>query len=331
MSGRAPQDAASTPAERPGFLARLRQRLNRGDSWLTRDLGDIIRGRRIDAEILDELETRLLGADVGVEATAHILEQLRLKVARNELTDEAALLKALRGAIVAILAPCARPLRIERHKKPFVILVVGVNGSGKTTTIGKLAQRCAEESLSVLLAAGDTFRAAAIEQLGVWAERTGAELAAQQAGADPGAVMFDALQKARARGCDVVLADTAGRLHSQSHLMEELKKVRRVIERVIADAPHEVLLVLDANQGQNALAQARQFHAAVGVTGLVLTKLDGTARGGIVIAIAQQLGIPIRYIGVGESAEDFGEFDAEAFAAALVDGAGDAGGEARAP
>jgi fused signal recognition particle receptor len=331
MSGRAPQDAASTPAGRPGFLARLRQRLNRGDSWLTRDLGDIIRGRRIDAGILDELETRLLGADVGVEATARILEQLRLKVARNELTDEAALLKALRAAIVAILAPCARPLEIDRRKKPFVILVVGVNGSGKTTTIGKLARRCADESLSVLLAAGDTFRAAAIEQLGVWAERTGAELAAQQAGADPGAVMFDALKKARARGCDVVLADTAGRLHSQSHLMEELKKVRRVIERVIADAPHEVLLVLDANQGQNALAQARRFHAAVGVTGLVLTKLDGTARGGIVIAIAQQLGIPIRYIGVGEGAEDFGEFDAEAFAAALVDGAGNAGGEARAP
>ena len=331
MSGRAPQDAASTPAERPGFLARLRQRLNRGDSWLTRDLGDIIRGRRIDAEILDELETRLLGADVGVEATERILEQLRLKVARNELTDEAALLKALRAAIVAILAPCARPLNIERDKKPFVILVVGVNGSGKTTTIGKLARRCADESLSVLLAAGDTFRAAAIEQLGVWAERTGAELAAQQAGADPGAVMFDALKKAGARGCDVVLADTAGRLHSQSHLMEELKKVRRVIERVIPDAPHEVLLVLDANQGQNALAQARQFHAAVGVTGLVLTKLDGTARGGIVIAIAQQLGLPIRYVGVGEGAEDFGEFDAEAFAAALVDGAGNAGGEARAP
>ncbi len=331
MSGRAPQDAASPPAERPGFLVRLRQRLNRGDSWLTRDLGELARGRRIDAQILEELETRLLSADVGVAATARILEELRLKVARNELSDVDALLAALRGAIVAILSPCARPLTIDRSRKPFVILVVGVNGSGKTTTIGKLARRCAAESLSVLLAAGDTFRAAAIEQLGVWAERSGAELVAQQAGADPGAVIFDALQKARARGCDVVLADTAGRLHSQSHLMEELKKVRRVIERVAPDAPHEVLLVLDANQGQNALAQARQFQAAVGVTGLALTKLDGTARGGIVVAIALELGIPIRYVGVGEAAEDFGEFDAAAFATALIEGPGSTGGEARAP
>jgi fused signal recognition particle receptor len=201
-----------------------------------------------------------------------------------------------------------------------VILVVGVNGSGKTTTIGKLARRCADEGKSVLLAAGDTFRAAAVEQLKIWAERSGAAFAAQATGADPGAVVFDALQAARARGSDVMLADTAGRLHSQSHLMEELKKVKRVLQRVDPGAPHEVLLVLDANQGQNALAQARQFNEAVGVTGLVLTKLDGTARGGIVIAIAQQLQIPIRYIGVGETSEDFGEFDADAFAAALVEG-----------
>src|SRR4029077_4032591 len=219
--------------------------------------------------------------------------------------DAAALIHALRASIVAILAPCAQPLTIDVTRRPFVVLVVGVNGSGKTTTIGKLARRCAAQGASVLLAAGDTFRAAAIEQLKVWAERSGAEFAAQTPGADPGAVVFDALQAARARDCDVVLADTAGRLHSQSHLMEELKKVRRVIQRVDASAPHEVLLVLDANQGQNALAQARQFTAAVGVTGLALTKLDGTARGGIVIAIAQQLRIPIRYIGVGESAEDF--------------------------
>jgi fused signal recognition particle receptor len=201
-----------------------------------------------------------------------------------------------------------------------VILVVGVNGSGKTTTIGKLARRCAAEGHPVLLAAGDTFRAAAIEQLKVWAERTGADFAAQLPGADPGAVVFDALSAARARGSEVVLADTAGRLHSQSHLMEELKKVRRVIQRFDATAPHEVLLVLDANQGQNALVQARQFHQAIGVTGLVLTKLDGTAKGGIVIAIANELGIPIRYIGVGEAAEDFGEFDAAAFATALIEG-----------
>ena len=321
MPARAPQDSPNPP-RRSGFLARLRQRLNRGDSWLTRDLGDLVAGRRIDAAILEELETRLLSADVGVEATARILESLRLRVARNELADAAALTGALREAIEAILAPVAQPLAIDRTHKPFVILVVGVNGSGKTTTIGKLARRCADENLSVLLAAADTFRAAAIEQLEVWAERTGAEFAAQRPGADPGAVVFDALEAARARGCDVVIADTAGRLHSQSHLMEELKKVRRVIQRSDASAPHEVLLVLDANQGQNALAQARQFHAAVGVTGLVLTKLDGTARGGIVIAIAEQLAIPIRFIGVGESLDDFGEFDAAAFAAALVEGPG---------
>ena len=321
MLGRASKDSPNRPS-RPGFLARLRQRLNRGDSWLTRDLTELVAGRRIDAAILEELETRLLSADVGVEATGRILESLRLRVARNELTDSAALTGALREAIEAILAPVAQPLAIDRTHKPFVILVVGVNGSGKTTTIGKLARRCADERLSVLLAAGDTFRAAAIEQLKVWAERAGAEFAAQRPGADPGAVVFDALEAARARGCDVVIADTAGRLHSQSHLMEELKKVRRVIQRADASAPHEVLLVLDANQGQNALAQARQFHAAVGVTGLVLTKLDGTAKGGIVIAIAEQLAIPIRFIGVGESAEDFGEFDAAAFAAALVEGPG---------
>jgi len=321
MFGRARKDA--TPQERSGFVARLRARLNRGNSWLTRDLSELLGSRRIDAEILEELETRLIMADVGVSATGRILAQLKGRVARNELADSQALTRALREAITAILAPCAQPLLIDRGKKPFVILVVGVNGSGKTTTIGKLAQRCSEEGASVLLAAGDTFRAAAIEQLKIWAERTGAEFAAQQPGADPGAVIFDALEKARARGSDVVLADTAGRLHSQSHLMEELKKVRRVIERRDPSAPHEVLLVLDANQGQNALAQARQFGAAVGVTGLVLTKLDGTARGGIVIAIAEELKLPIRFVGVGEALEDFGEFDAAAFAAALVEGPGE--------
>jgi fused signal recognition particle receptor len=198
--------------------------------------------------------------------------------------------------------------------------VVGVNGSGKTTTIGKLARRLTDEGKSVMLAAGDTFRAAAIEQLNIWAERSGSEFAAQQAGADPGAVVFDALQSARSRRTDILIADTAGRLHSQSHLMEELKKVKRVIQRVDSTAPHEILLVLDANQGQNALSQAIQFNEAVGVTGLVLTKLDGTAKGGIVIAIARRLGLPIRFIGIGEQPEDFGEFDAEAFAAALVEG-----------
>jgi fused signal recognition particle receptor len=313
-----PENPATSAEERPGFFKRLRTRLNRGNSWLSYDLADLFVTREIDAAILEELETRLLTADVGVAATERILEDLRRRVARRELTDAAALIAALRNAITAILAPCARPLLIDVLQHPFVILVVGVNGSGKTTTIGKLAQRSAGQGLSVLLAAGDTFRAAAIEQLKVWAERTGAAFAAQQAGADPGAVVFDAMATARSRGTDVLLADTAGRLHSQSHLMEELKKVRRVIQRAEPSAPHEVLLVLDANQGQNALAQARQFSAAVGVTGLAITKLDGTAKGGIVVAIAEELKIPIRLIGIGEGAEDLGEFDAAEFAAALV-------------
>jgi fused signal recognition particle receptor len=312
------EPAASKAGERSGFLTRMRAKLNRGDSWLTYDLGDLFRGRQIDDAALEELETRLLTADVGVEATSHILSGLHKRVARKELADVDALIDALRDAIAEILAPCAKPLVIDSQHRPFSVLVVGVNGSGKTTTIGKLARRIHEDGLQVMLAAADTFRAAAIEQLGVWAERSGSAFAAQQAGADPGAVVFDAMQSARARGIDVLLADTAGRLHSQAHLMEELKKVKRVMQRVDPSAPHEVLLVLDANQGQNALSQAVQFHEAVGVTGLVLTKLDGTAKGGIVIAIARKLGLPIRFIGVGEQPEDFGEFDARAFAEALV-------------
>jgi fused signal recognition particle receptor len=327
MFRRTPKDPDKPPEERQpekgmgqGFFKRLRSRLNRGNSWLTYDLANLFKGRKIDAQVLDELETRLLTADVGVEATEHILDGLRKRVDRKELADVEALIRALRAAIVEILTPCAKPLIVDDSLRPYVILVVGVNGSGKTTTIGKLARRFTESGLSVMLAAGDTFRAAAIEQLNVWADRTGADFAAQQAGADPGAVVFDALQSARSRETDVLLADTAGRLHSQSHLMEELKKVKRVIQRVDSSAPHEVLLVLYANQGQNALSQAIQFHEAVGVTGLVLTKLDGTAKGGIVIAIARKLGLPIRFIGIGEQPEDFGEFDAQAFAAALVEG-----------
>jgi fused signal recognition particle receptor len=320
MFGRKPKPGEEQ--EKQGFFTRLRARLNRGDSFLTRDITELFRGRQIDAEALEELETRLLTADAGVDATEHILAGLQKRVARKELADVDALVVALRNSVAEILAPCAKPLVIDESKRPFVILVVGVNGSGKTTSIGKLARKLADDGRSVMLAAGDTFRAAAIEQLDVWAKRSGAAFAAQQAGADPGAVVFDALQSARAQKTDVLLADTAGRLHSQSHLMEELKKVRRVIQRVDPTAPHEVLLVLDANQGQNALSQAIQFHEAVGVTGLVLTKLDGTAKGGIVLAIARKLGIPIRFIGVGEQPEDFGEFDAQAFASALVEGAG---------
>ena len=307
-------------ADKPqSFIARMRAKINRPGSWLSYDLGNLVPGRKIDAEVLDELETRLLTADVGVEATTQILDGLRKKVARNELDDVDKLIAALTDAITEILLPSQQRLDISGHK-PFVLLVVGVNGSGKTTTIGKLARRFADARKQVVLAAGDTFRAAAIEQLGIWAERAGATIIQQQAGADPGAVVFDAVTAARSRKADVVIIDTAGRLHSQSHLMDELKKVRRVIQRVDPSAPHEVLLILDANQGQNALSQAIQFREAVGVTGLVLTKLDGTAKGGIVIAIARKLGLPIRFIGVGEQAEDFGEFDARAFATALVSG-----------
>ena len=304
-----------------GFFGRLRARLNRGSGVLGRDIRDLVQGRKIDAELLEELEMRLIGADVGVTVTQEILEDLRRRADRHELADADALLAALRSHLAEVLKPCEKPLVIDAQAKPFVVLVVGVNGSGKTTSIGKLATHLHSQGLKIMLAAGDTFRAAAIEQLGVWAERSESLLVAQAAGADPGAVVFDALQSARARGVDVLLADTAGRLHSQSHLMEELKKIKRVLGRGDAAAPHEVLLVLDANQGQNALAQAEQFHAAIGVTGLVITKLDGTARGGIVVAIARKLGLPIRFIGLGEQSEDFGSFDAAAFAAALVDGA----------
>jgi fused signal recognition particle receptor len=303
-----------------GFFARLKARLNRGSTSIARDLRSLLTGRKIDEAVLEDLETRLLTADVGVEATSYILKDLNRRVALRELDDVDALLNALRERLADTLKPCEQPLRIDRAKRPYVILVVGVNGSGKTTSIGKLARQLREQNLSVMLAAGDTFRAAAVEQLHIWAERTGSQFSAQHTGADPGAVIFDSLKAAQARGVDVLLADTAGRLHSQTHLMEELKKIKRVISRVMPDAPHEVLLILDANQGQNALTQAQQFHEALGVTGLVLTKLDGTAKGGIVVAIARALRLPIRFIGIGERAEDFGAFSARAFADALVDG-----------
>jgi fused signal recognition particle receptor len=302
-----------TPAE-GGFLARLRARVNRGTSWVA----DLLPGRRVDSALLEELESRLLAADVGVEATESILSGLHEKVARAELADVRALEAALAGALIAILAPVERPLAIDRSKKPFVILVVGVNGSGKTTTIGKLARRLKDEGLSVMLAAGDTFRAAAVEQLAAWAERNAVPIVAQATGADPAAVAFDALQSAKARGIDVLIVDTAGRLHTQSHLMDELAKVARVLKRLDADAPHEVLLVLDASLGQNAIRQAEQFDRAIGVTGVVVTKLDGTAKGGIVIALARRFGLPIRFVGVGEQAEDFGIFDARAYVEGLL-------------
>ena len=302
-----------------GFFQRLRAAFSRGGETLGAGLGAVLGGRKIDAAALEELETRLLQADCGLAVTEELIEGLRKRVARQQLGDVEALLAALREDITALLTPVAQPLVIDRAHKPYTILVVGVNGSGKTTTIGKLAQRFGAEGLKVVLAAGDTFRAAAVEQIEIWATRTGAQLVSQAAGADPAAVAFDAVQAAKSRGADVLIADTAGRLQAQAQLMDELRKVRRVITKADPAAPHEVLLVLDATQGQNALAQAQQFHAAVGVTGLVLTKLDGTARGGIVLAIARQLKLPIRYIGLGEQAGDFAEFDPAAFARALVD------------
>ena len=308
-------------ADKPGvrgFFKRLRAKLNQGPAWLTADLAELLPGRKIDAEILDELETRLITADVGVEATGRILEDLRRRVARKELSDVDALLKALHDAMFAILKPVETPLTIDPSFKPYVILVVGINGAGKTTTIGKLAHRLLAEGHTVMLAAGDTFRAAAREQLEVWAERNRVPIIAQQAGAEPAAVIFDALQAARARNIDVLIADTAGRLHTQAHLMDELKKVKRVLARLDAGAPHEVLLVLDGTIGQNAVAQAEEFNKGLGVTGLVVTKLDGTAKGGVVLAIAQKLNIPIRFVGVGEQSEDFGVFDASEFVSALL-------------
>jgi fused signal recognition particle receptor len=308
-----------TDPSRPlGFFKRLRAKLNQGPAWLTADLTELLPGRKIDAGILDDLETRLITADVGAEATRRILDELRKRVARQELNDVDALLEALQDAMLDILRPVEKPLAIDPNIRPYVILVVGINGAGKTTTIGKLARRLLAEGHSVMLAAGDTFRAAAREQLEVWAERNQVPIVASQAGAEPAAVIFDGLNAARARGVDVLIADTAGRLHTQTHLMDELKKVKRVLARLDPGAPHEVLLVLDGTIGQNAVAQADEFNKGLGVTGLVVTKLDGTAKGGVVLAIAQKLKIPIRFVGVGEQSEDFGVFNAQEFVSALL-------------
>jgi fused signal recognition particle receptor len=305
-------------AEKRSLFSRLRAKLNRGDSWLTYDLANLLPGGKIDESVLDELETRLISADVGIETTERILSGLRKKVARKELDDLNALLTALRSSLLEVITPVAQPLAIDQSAAPFAILVVGVNGAGKTTTIGKLAREMKLHGMKVMLAAGDTFRAAAVEQLQIWGQRNEVPVIAQATGADPAAVVFDAMQAAKARGVGVLLADTAGRLHTQSNLMDELRKVKRVMGRVDERAPHEILLVLDASQGQNALQQARLFNEALGVTGIVLTKLDGTAKGGIVFAIASELNLPVRYIGIGESAEDFQEFDAEAFVDAVL-------------
>ena len=308
------EPAAAQP--RPGWAQRLKQGLAKTRDRLGGQLSGLFGvGRKIDAELFEELETILITADVGVDATQSLLDTLQKKVRRENLTEASDLQEALKQALVDLLAPLQAPLDVT-PQKPFILMLAGVNGAGKTTTIGKLAKLYQAQGLSVLLAAGDTFRAAAREQLQVWGERNNVTVISQEKG-DSAAVIYDAIQAAQARGIDVVLADTAGRLPTQLHLMEEIRKVKRVIEKAIPGAPHEVLLVLDANTGQNAVAQVKAFDDALGVTGLVLTKLDGTAKGGAVAAIAKARPIPVRYIGVGETVDDLRPFDAREFVEAI--------------
>ena len=306
------------PEQKTGFFARLKQGLSKTSASIGEGMASLFLGKKaIDDDLLEEIETRLLTADVGVEATSVIIKNLTQKVARKQLTDADALYKSLQDELAAMLKPVEQPLKIESQNKPFVILVVGVNGAGKTTTIGKLAKKLQLEGKKVMLAAGDTFRAAAVEQLQVWGERNHIPVIAQHTGADSASVIFDAVQAAKARGIDVLIADTAGRLHTKDNLMEELKKVRRVMGKLDEDAPHEVLLVLDAGTGQNAINQTKQFDQTVALTGLALTKLDGTAKGGVIFALAKQFNIPIRFIGVGEGIDDLRDFESEPFVQAL--------------
>ncbi|MFS2124799.1 signal recognition particle-docking protein FtsY [Pseudomonas sp. Pseusp97] len=315
-----PQAQPVSEPSKLGFFARLKQGLSKTSASLGEGMASLFLGKKaIDDDLLDEIETRLLTADVGVEATTTIVQNLTKRVARKELADSEALYKALQEELASLLRPVEQPLTITRDKQPYVILVVGVNGVGKTTTIGKLAKKLQLDGKKVMLAAGDTFRAAAVEQLQVWGERNNIAVIAQHTGADSASVIFDAVQAAKARGVDVLIADTAGRLHTKDNLMEELKKVRRVIGKLDETAPHEVLLVLDAGTGQNAINQARQFNNAVELTGLALTKLDGTAKGGVIFALAKQFGLPIRYIGVGEGIDDLRTFEADAFVRALFE------------
>jgi fused signal recognition particle receptor len=306
--------AAPTEQQSSGFFGRLKARLNRGTSWLASEL--LWLGEQpLDDETVEELETRLLTADVGVEATTWLVDVMR---AASKLHPGTPAVELLRRTALGLLETVEAPLTIDAARKPFVILAVGVNGTGKTTTVGKLAHRLKAKGHTVLLAAADTFRAAAVEQLQEWGARAQVPVVAQEPGADPAAVVHDALVAARARDIDVVLADTAGRLHTAAGLMDELEKIRRVIQRFDATAPHETLLVLDASQGQNALAQALKFHEQMKLTGLAITKLDGTAKGGILFAIAQKLKVPIRLVGVGESVADLDDFRASEFLRALL-------------
>ncbi|UXH39745.1 signal recognition particle-docking protein FtsY [Pseudomonas promysalinigenes] len=308
----------ATEQSKPGFFARLKQGLSKTSASIGEGMASLFLGKKvIDDDLLDEIETRLLTADVGVEATSAIVQNLTQKVARKQLADADALYKSLQEELAALLRPVEQPLKVQAQNKPYVILVVGVNGAGKTTTIGKLAKKLQLEGKKVMLAAGDTFRAAAVEQLQVWGERNQIPVIAQHTGADSASVIFDAVQAAKARGVDVLIADTAGRLHTKDNLMEELKKVRRVIGKLDDQAPHEVLLVLDAGTGQNAISQAKYFNQSVELTGLALTKLDGTAKGGVIFALAKQFKLPIRFIGVGEGIDDLRTFEAEPFVKAL--------------
>lgn len=303
-----------------GFFGRLKQGLSRTRSNLADSLDSLLGGRKtIDAALLDDIEMQLLTADVGIEATDQVISALTAKVKRKQLNDGDALMAQLQSELRELLAPCTAPLEIPRETKPYVILVVGVNGVGKTTTIGKLARRFQQENRKVMLAAGDTFRAAAVEQLQTWGERNQVPVIAQASGSDSASVIFDAYQAARARGMDVLIADTAGRLHNKANLMQELEKIVRVLKKQDDQLPHEVMLVLDATTGQNALSQAKSFNDSVKLTGLCLTKLDGTAKGGMVFAIANAMKLPIRFIGIGEQAEDLRPFDADQFVAALFE------------
>lgn len=318
----APSDNQNATSK-PGFFARLKQRLNKGKGL---GLGSLnwLSGRGMDDELAEEIEERLLLADVGVDTTRRIIDGLRKRAKKIAADDSEGLRTALKEELLELLRPAAIPLEIPADKRPYVILMVGVNGSGKTTTIGKLAHRFTEQGLSVMLAAGDTYRAAATEQLQAWGDRNNVPVISQAPGADPAAVIYDALEAARARNIDVVLADTAGRLQNQDNLMRELAKVVRIAGRQDESAPHEKMLVLDASLGQNALNQAVQFHKAIGLTGITMTKLDGGGRGGILLAIADKLDVPFRFIGMGEQADDMAPFDADNFVAALLDFSGTA-------
>jgi len=307
-----------TPSEKPSLFGRLKQGLSRTRHQLSEGLGSLFLGKKqIDDELFQEIEDQLLMADVGIDATNQIIEDLTQKVARKSLTDPQALYIALKDELKTILLPCEQPLEIDTSKSPFVILLIGVNGVGKTTTIGKMAKQFQAQGKSVMFAAGDTFRAAAIEQLQVWGERNQIPVIAQQQGSDSASVIFDALQAAKARGVDILIADTAGRLHTKANLMEELKKVKRVMKKLDDSAPHEVIIVLDAGTGQNAINQCQHFHEAIELTGIVLSKLDGTAKGGIIFALANKLKLPIRFIGIGEGIDDLRTFNSEDFVNAL--------------